>query len=144
TGTPPPIVATLNHQITAALDDPKMKARIDQLGGVPLPMSPAEFGKFVAGETEKMSKVIKLAGISVRGIASASSLPSSPRLGDELPQVVIALRGPRGSALAAEAQHAVRTARYGGRGGAALLHERDRISGRQDADRIGEQQKDHG
>jgi tripartite-type tricarboxylate transporter receptor subunit TctC len=43
-----------------------MKARIDQLGGVPLPMSPAEFGAFVAAETEKMSKVIKLAGISVK------------------------------------------------------------------------------
>ncbi len=65
-GTPAPIIATLNKETTAALADPKMKARIDQLGGVPLPMSPAEFGKFVAGETEKMSKVIKLAGISVK------------------------------------------------------------------------------
>jgi len=66
TGTPAQIVAALNHQVTAALGNAKMKARIDQLGGVPLPMSPAEFGKFVAGETEKMSKVIKLAGISVK------------------------------------------------------------------------------
>jgi len=65
-GTPAPIIASLNHHITAALSDPKMKARIDQLGGVPLPMSPAQFGTFVAGETEKMSKVIKLAGISVK------------------------------------------------------------------------------
>jgi tripartite-type tricarboxylate transporter receptor subunit TctC len=65
-GTPGPIVAALNHQVTAALGNDKMKARIDQLGGVPLPMLPAEFGKFVAGETEKMSKVIKLAGISVK------------------------------------------------------------------------------
>ena len=65
-GTPAPIIASLNHHITAALSDPKMKGRIDQLGGVPLPMSPAQFGTFVAGETEKMSKVIKLAGISVK------------------------------------------------------------------------------
>jgi hypothetical protein len=43
-----------------------MKARIDQLGGVPLSMTPAAFGKFVAGETDKMRKVIKAAGISVK------------------------------------------------------------------------------
>jgi tripartite-type tricarboxylate transporter receptor subunit TctC len=65
-GTPAAIIATLNKEINAALADPKMKERIDQLGGVPLPMSPAEFGKFVASETEKMSKVIKAAGISVK------------------------------------------------------------------------------
>jgi tripartite-type tricarboxylate transporter receptor subunit TctC len=65
-GTPAAIIATLNREINAALADPKMKARIDQLGGVPLPMSPTEFGKFVASETEKMSKVIKAAGISVK------------------------------------------------------------------------------
>ncbi len=65
-GTPAAIIATLNREINAALADAKMKARIDQLGGVPLPMSPEAFGKFVAGETEKMSKVIKAAGISVK------------------------------------------------------------------------------
>jgi len=65
-GTPAAVVATLNREINAALADPKMKARIDQLGGVPLPMSPEAFGTFVAGETEKMSKVIKAAGISVK------------------------------------------------------------------------------
>jgi tripartite-type tricarboxylate transporter receptor subunit TctC len=42
-----------------------MKARIAELGGVPMPMSPAEFGKLVADETEKWSKVVKFAGISV-------------------------------------------------------------------------------
>jgi tripartite-type tricarboxylate transporter receptor subunit TctC len=65
-GTPAEIIAILNRGVTAALADDKMKARIDQLGGVPLPMSPAEFGSFVAAETEKMSKVIKLAGISAK------------------------------------------------------------------------------
>jgi tripartite-type tricarboxylate transporter receptor subunit TctC len=65
-GTPAAVIATLNKEVTAALSDPKIKARIDQLGGVPLPMSPEEFGKFVAGETAKMAKVIKAAGISAK------------------------------------------------------------------------------
>src|SRR5262249_30985499 len=65
-GTPAEVIATLNKAVNAALADPNMKARIDQLGGVPLPMSPAEFGKFVAGQTETMAKVIKAAGISVK------------------------------------------------------------------------------
>ena len=63
-GTPAAVIATLNREVNAALADPKLKARIDQLGGVPLVMSPAEFGKFVARETEKMAKVIKAAGIN--------------------------------------------------------------------------------
>jgi tripartite-type tricarboxylate transporter receptor subunit TctC len=65
-GTPAAVIAMLNREVNAALADPRMKARIDQLGGVPLTMSPEEFGKFVAGETEKMGKVIKAAGISVK------------------------------------------------------------------------------
>jgi len=65
-GTPAAIVATLNKEVNAALADPKMKARLDDLGGVPLSMSPEEFGKFVADETEKMGKVVKAAGISVK------------------------------------------------------------------------------
>jgi tripartite-type tricarboxylate transporter receptor subunit TctC len=64
--TPPAIIATLNREINAALADAKMKERIDQLGGAPLVMSPQEFGTFVASETEKMAKVIKAAGISVK------------------------------------------------------------------------------
>jgi tripartite-type tricarboxylate transporter receptor subunit TctC len=66
TGAPAAVIATLNREVNAALTDPNMKARIDQLGGVPLVMSPDEFGKFVAGQTEKMAKVIKAAGISVK------------------------------------------------------------------------------
>ena len=65
-GTPAAVIETLNKAVNAALADPNMKARIDQLGGIPLTMTPAEFGKFVAGETEKMGKVIKAAGISVK------------------------------------------------------------------------------
>jgi len=48
------------------LADPAVDARLDDLGGIPLSMSPEEFGKFLAGETEKMAKVIKAAGISVK------------------------------------------------------------------------------
>ena len=66
TGTPVAIIATLNKEIRAALADPTLKARIEELGGIPLSMSPEEFGKFLANETEKMARVIKAAGISVK------------------------------------------------------------------------------
>jgi tripartite-type tricarboxylate transporter receptor subunit TctC len=65
-GTPAAIIETVNKEVTAALADPKMKGRLDDLGAVPLSMSPEEFGKFLANETEKMGKVIKAAGISVK------------------------------------------------------------------------------
>ena len=61
--TPAEIVNKLNKEVNAALDDPKMKARLADLGGVALPGSPAEFGKLIADETEKWAKVIKFAGI---------------------------------------------------------------------------------
>ena len=65
-GTPAAIIATLNKEIRAALADSKIKARIEELGSIPLSMSPGEFGQFLADETEKMGKVIKAAGISVK------------------------------------------------------------------------------
>jgi tripartite-type tricarboxylate transporter receptor subunit TctC len=61
--TPVEIVDKLNKEVNAALDDPKMKARLADLGGVALTGSPAEFGKLIADETEKWGKVIKFAGI---------------------------------------------------------------------------------
>jgi tripartite-type tricarboxylate transporter receptor subunit TctC len=61
--TPTEIVLRLNKEINAGLADPKMKARFSALGGVPAPMSPADFGKFIADETEKWAKVVKFAGI---------------------------------------------------------------------------------
>lgn len=66
TRTPPDVIAMLNKEVNAILADPKMKTRITDLGGEAMPMSPAEFGKFVAHETEKMGKVIKAAGVSVK------------------------------------------------------------------------------
>ena len=65
-GTPAAIIATVNKGVNAALTDPKLRARLDDLGGVPLSMSPEDFGKFLINETEKMGKVIKAAGISVK------------------------------------------------------------------------------
>ena len=65
-GTPAAIIAMLNKEVNAALADPKIKARLDDLGGIPLSMSPEDFGKFMANETEKMGKVIKAAGTSVK------------------------------------------------------------------------------
>jgi tripartite-type tricarboxylate transporter receptor subunit TctC len=61
--TPARIVDKLNKEVNAALDDPKIKARLADLGGVALSGSPAEFGKLIADETEKWAKVIRLAGI---------------------------------------------------------------------------------
>jgi tripartite-type tricarboxylate transporter receptor subunit TctC len=64
-GTPAAIVERLNKEVGAALADPGMKAHLATLGGTPMPMSPAEFGKFIADETEKWAKVIKFAGAKV-------------------------------------------------------------------------------
>jgi tripartite-type tricarboxylate transporter receptor subunit TctC len=64
-GTPPEAIDTLNKAMAVALADPKMRARLAELGGIPMPMSPDEFGKLVADETEKWAKVVKFAGISV-------------------------------------------------------------------------------
>ena len=61
-GTPAVIVERLNQELNAAFADPKMKARIAELGGTPLPSSPADFAKFFASETEKWAKVVKLSG----------------------------------------------------------------------------------
>jgi tripartite-type tricarboxylate transporter receptor subunit TctC len=63
--TPAEAIEVLNKAFTAALADRKMQARIADLGGTPMPMSPAEFGKLVADETEKWGAVVKSAGLSV-------------------------------------------------------------------------------
>lgn len=60
--TPAEVVTKLNAEINAALADPGMKAKLVALGGLPLPGSPDQFGKFVAGETMKWAKVIKFSG----------------------------------------------------------------------------------
>jgi tripartite-type tricarboxylate transporter receptor subunit TctC len=64
-GTPPEIVAVLNQAVGEALNDPKLVARLAEIGGIPKPMTPAEFGHLVADETEKWRKVVEFAGVSV-------------------------------------------------------------------------------
>jgi tripartite-type tricarboxylate transporter receptor subunit TctC len=61
--TPAEIVDRLNKEINESLADPKMKARLADLGTVPMPMTSAEFGIFIANETEKWAKVIRMAHI---------------------------------------------------------------------------------
>jgi len=61
--TPTNIVDKLNKEINAALADPKITARLADLGGTVLPLSPADFGKVISDETEKWGKVIRAANI---------------------------------------------------------------------------------
>src|ERR1700735_538717 len=61
--TPPDIISKLNTELTAALADATIKKRIEDLGGIPMPMTPAEFGKLIADEMVKWGKVIQFAGI---------------------------------------------------------------------------------
>ena len=63
TGTPAEIVTLLNKELNAGVADPKIKARIVELGGTPLGGTSAEFGKILAEATEKWARVIKSAGI---------------------------------------------------------------------------------
>ena len=61
--TPAEVIEVLNKAVNAGLVDPKLKARLADLGYVPLPGSPATFGKLIADETEKWGKVIRFAGL---------------------------------------------------------------------------------
>jgi len=61
--TPPEIIAKLNETINAVLAEPAIKTRFTELGAEPMIMTPAEFGKYMAEETEKWGKVVKFAHI---------------------------------------------------------------------------------
>jgi tripartite-type tricarboxylate transporter receptor subunit TctC len=61
--TPADVVAKLNREINAALADPKMQARLAGVDYVAVPMTTADFGKFIAEETERWGKVIREAAI---------------------------------------------------------------------------------
>ena len=61
--TPAAIIDMLNKELNAGLADPKIKARIEELGGTVVGGTPAEFGKIISDATEKWTKVIKFAGI---------------------------------------------------------------------------------
>jgi tripartite-type tricarboxylate transporter receptor subunit TctC len=62
-GTPADIVEKLNKEINAGLSDPKLSARLADLGGILMRGSPADFGKLIAEETEKWAKVIRATNI---------------------------------------------------------------------------------
>src|ERR1700729_3898974 len=64
-GTPPEVVEILNKAVAEALNDPKVVAQLGAIGGIPKPMTPAEFGKLLSDETEKWRKVVEFAGVSV-------------------------------------------------------------------------------
>jgi len=61
-GTPPEIVARLNHEINAGLADPATKARLAAVATTPIFFMPAEFGTYVAAEIDKWGKVVKTSG----------------------------------------------------------------------------------
>jgi tripartite-type tricarboxylate transporter receptor subunit TctC len=61
--TPTTIIENLNKEINGGLAQPKVKARFEELGAEVFPGSPADFGKFIADETEKWAKVIQAANI---------------------------------------------------------------------------------
>ena len=65
-GTPVEIIDKLNKEINAGLADPKLTAQFAELGDVPMPMTPFEFGKLVIADTEKLTKVVKFAGITLQ------------------------------------------------------------------------------
>ncbi|MGP0093679.1 MAG: tripartite tricarboxylate transporter substrate binding protein [Xanthobacteraceae bacterium] len=64
-GTPAEVIDKLNREVSAVLADPAMQASLAQLGGVPMPGSPADFGNTIAAETEKWAKVVKFSGASI-------------------------------------------------------------------------------
>jgi tripartite-type tricarboxylate transporter receptor subunit TctC len=64
-GTPPEIIEILNQAVNDALKDPKLVARLAEIGGVPKPLSPEGYGRLMADETEKWRKVVAFAGVSV-------------------------------------------------------------------------------
>jgi tripartite-type tricarboxylate transporter receptor subunit TctC len=64
-GTPREIIETLNKEINEILVEPAMKARLAELGGVPMVGTPEDFGKIVQSETDKWEKVVKFSGVRV-------------------------------------------------------------------------------
>lgn len=63
--TSPEVVAALNRAINAGLADSKVIGRFAESGGMPMPMTPSEFGKFISDDTEKWRSVVEFAGVSV-------------------------------------------------------------------------------
>jgi tripartite-type tricarboxylate transporter receptor subunit TctC len=65
-GTPKEIVALLNKEINEALKDPGILVKLKDLGGIAVPGTPEDFGKFLAAETAKWEKVVHAANLSIQ------------------------------------------------------------------------------
>jgi tripartite-type tricarboxylate transporter receptor subunit TctC len=63
--TPPDVIARLNDALNVTLADPKIAARLADLGGVPFPQTPAQSDAFVMADTDKWAKVVKFAGVKI-------------------------------------------------------------------------------
>jgi tripartite-type tricarboxylate transporter receptor subunit TctC len=64
-GTPRDVIEKVNAEVNRALADPRMRERLAELGGAPIPGTPEDFGKVIAAETEKWSKVVISSGAKV-------------------------------------------------------------------------------
>jgi tripartite-type tricarboxylate transporter receptor subunit TctC len=64
-GTPQEIIDKLNKEVNEALADPKIQARIAELGGTPIVVTPAQFGDVIKAETEKWAKVVEFSGVKL-------------------------------------------------------------------------------
>jgi tripartite-type tricarboxylate transporter receptor subunit TctC len=64
-GTPPEIIARLNHEINAGLANPTIKSRLADVGTIPMIFTAAEFGAYIATESEKWARVVKFASIKL-------------------------------------------------------------------------------
>jgi tripartite-type tricarboxylate transporter receptor subunit TctC len=64
-GTPKEIIEKLNTQVNEIIQEPAMKARLAELGGVPMVGTPEDFGKIVQSETDKWEKVVKFSGVKI-------------------------------------------------------------------------------
>jgi tripartite-type tricarboxylate transporter receptor subunit TctC len=65
-GSPKEVVDLLNKEINEALTDPGIQAKLKDLGGIPVPGTPADFGRFLASETAKWEKVVHAANLSIQ------------------------------------------------------------------------------
>jgi tripartite-type tricarboxylate transporter receptor subunit TctC len=62
-GTPAEIIARLNREINAGLANPTIGERLAQVGTIPMIFTTTEFGAYIAAETEKWAKVVKVANV---------------------------------------------------------------------------------
>jgi tripartite-type tricarboxylate transporter receptor subunit TctC len=65
-GTPPEVIDKLNREIGTALADPIIKSKLAEIGTTPMPMTPAQYGAFLAAETDKWTKVVRAADIKAQ------------------------------------------------------------------------------